>query len=114
MMIAFARTLLALILLTLLAGCDKPESADAEPEVGDPIALGERKARVCMSCHGPRGVSRVASYPSLAGQDREYLLAQLRDFKAGRRENPMMNSMVASLSDTDMQQLAAYFAAQGE
>lgn len=110
----FARALLALILLAQLVGCDKPQGADAEPEVDDPVALGERKARVCMSCHGPGGVSRVASYPTLAGQDREYLLAQLRDFKAGRRENPMMNAMVASLSDTDMQHLAAYFAAQGE
>ncbi|BFM20541.1 c-type cytochrome [Gilvimarinus japonicus] len=111
---AFTRVLLALILMTSLTACDKPQGANNKPEVVDPVALGERKARVCMSCHGPGGVSRVASYPTLAGQDRAYLLTQLRDFKAGRRENPMMNAMVASLSDTDMQHLAAYFAAQGE
>ncbi|WP_049721897.1 c-type cytochrome [Gilvimarinus polysaccharolyticus] len=114
MITAFARPLLALLSIALLAGCDKPQGDNGEPIVEDPIALGERKARVCMSCHGPRGVSRVASYPSLAGQPREYLLEQLRDFKSGQRKNPMMNSMVASLSDTDMQHLAAYFAIQGE
>jgi cytochrome c553 len=107
------RAVLSVAIMALLVGCG--ESSTAEPEAtADPLALGERKARVCTSCHGPRGVSKVASYPSLAGQKREYLLAQLRAFKSGERENPMMNAMVASLSDTDMQHLATYFAAQGE
>lgn len=107
------RTLLGACIMTLLVGCGESSTAESE-STADPVALGERKARVCTSCHGPGGVSRVASYPSLAGQQREYLLAQLRAFKSGERENPMMNAMVASLSDTDMQHLAAYFAAQSE
>lgn len=114
MTLSIARLLLPVLLLGLLSGCDRAASNTHQAAADNPVLLGERKARVCMSCHGPGGVSRVASYPSLAGLDREYLLAQLRDFKSGERENAMMSSMVASLTDTDMQQLAAYFSVQGD
>ncbi|WP_052481119.1 c-type cytochrome [Gilvimarinus agarilyticus] len=106
--------LLVVAFSLMLTACGKPPEEAHEEQAGDPVALGERKARVCMSCHGPGGVSRVASYPSLAGLQYDYIVTQLRAFKSGSRENPMMNAMVASLSDTDMQHLAAYFAAQGQ
>lgn len=106
------RSMLGLVWVLLLTACGRQEALPESSEPSDPVALGAQKARICMGCHGPKGVSRVASYPSLAGKDAGYLLEQLRAFKQGERENPMMSSMVINLSDEDMAHLAAYFAAQ--
>jgi cytochrome c553 len=77
---------------------------------GDPEA-GKTKAGVCAACHGAEGVSMNALWPSLAGQGAPYIVAQLRNFKEGRRNNPLMNAQAMALSDQDMNDLAAYFAA---
>lgn len=105
--------LLVVGLVLLASGCGRDSTApNAAQQAVDPVAAGARKARVCMGCHGPGGVSKVASYPSLAGKDQAYLLEQLQKFKSGERDNPMMNSMVLHLDDQSLRQLAAYFAAQ--
>jgi len=67
---------------------------------------------VCAACHGVDGNSPIPVNPSLAGQPSGYLYKQLVDFKAGRRKNAVMSAMVASLSDDDLRNLAAYFATQ--
>jgi len=74
--------------------------------------------QVCASCHASDGNSTAAANPKIAGQGADYLHKQLRDFKAvdGKkplRESPIMNGMVANLSDGDMKGLAAYYAGQG-
>lgn len=76
---------------------------------GDPIA-GKARAGVCFTCHGADGVSEVPQYPSLAGQHELYLANALRAYKNGQRSDPTMKSMVAPLSDADIDNLAAYFA----
>ena len=68
--------------------------------------------RVCAACHGNDGVSPSPVNPNLAGQHPEYLLKQLRNFKSGERSNPIMMAMMATLSDEDMRNLAAYYASQ--
>lgn len=73
---------------------------------------GRKKAEVCAACHGADGNSPAAMFPILAGQTQRYLYLQLKDYKEGRRKNPMMSSLVANLSKQDMQDLAAYFASQ--
>lgn len=70
------------------------------------------KAQACVACHGPAGNSTTALVPTLAGQTSRYMVLQLRDFKEGRRKDPVMSPMAASLSREDMQELADYFAAQ--
>lgn len=102
---------LMLFSLTAVYGCGQ-SAPPTGAEITDPVALGERKARACAGCHGPKGVSRVASYPSLAGKDKAYLAEQLRRFKSGERQNPMMNAMAVNVNDTDIEHLAAYYAAQ--
>ena len=67
---------------------------------------------VCAACHGVDGNSPIPVNPSLSGQHPGYLYKQLTDFKAGRRKNAAMSAMVANLSDDDLRNLAAYFAAQ--
>jgi len=96
--------LLALGLLLCAGGMSSLTRADT--------AAGQAKAQVCVACHGPQGNSTNPAYPVLAGQTARYLTLQLRDFKEGRRNDPVMSPMAAPLSRQDMQDLADYFAAQ--
>lgn len=100
-------------LLALLAGCGpEPEAPRSEPltEAEALVEAGKQKSRSCMGCHGPQGISRVASYPTLAGQSQEYLEQQLEAFKSGTRENPMMGSIARNLSEADILALSHYYA----
>jgi cytochrome c553 len=82
----------------------------ASPVFAGDAAAGKGKSMMCGACHGVAGISAIPTYPNLAGQKEAYLLKQLKDFKAGTRNDPTMKGMVAALSDTDMADLAAYFA----
>ena len=77
----------------------------------DPVA-GEKKAEVCTACHGPAGNSPTGQFPILAGQTFRYTFLQLRDFKEGRRKDPVMSPLAEPLSRDDMIDLAEYFAKQ--
>jgi cytochrome c553 len=67
---------------------------------------------VCESCHGVNGNSGLPEIPSLAAQNARYIYLQLRDYQEGRRSNPMMTPMAASLGREEMRELANYFSAQ--
>ncbi|WP_158771701.1 cytochrome c [Paraglaciecola sp. L1A13] len=73
------------------------------------IAAGKSKAATCVACHGANGISQIPMYPNLAGQKEQYLSIQLKAFRSGERKNMIMAPMVAGLSDTDIDNLAAYF-----
>lgn len=75
-------------------------------------AAGEKKAAACAACHGADGNSTNPEWPKLAGQHAGYTEKQLVDFKAERRKNAVMLGMVTPLSEKDMADLAAYYAAQ--
>ena len=75
-------------------------------------AAGETKAALCGSCHGADGNSPIAMNPKLAGQSAKYIVKQLQDFKLGEREGATMAAMVLSLSDQDMEGIAAWYASQ--
>jgi cytochrome c553 len=95
-------------LLPLLALCLLlPAGAFAQD-----AAAGKEKAVVCGACHGADGNSTVPQYPILAGQTARYIYLELRDFKEGRRKDPLMSPMAANLSKKDMLDLSAYFSAQ--
>jgi len=73
--------------------------------------------QVCSACHGNDGNSVAPANPKIAGQFPDYLNKQLGDFKSAggkkaARENPVMNGMVANLSEGDMKALAGYFSGQ--
>ncbi len=85
-------------------------TASAAAVAADPVA-GKARAAVCQGCHGADGVSALAKTPSLAGQPAAYLEAQLQKFKSGLRKNPTMQAMVSELSNSDIENLAAFFAA---
>ncbi len=82
--------------------------------IGVPLCFagdGAAKAQACGACHGPDGNSVNPEWPKLAGQHAQYTFTQLQAFNSGARTNPNMNAMVAPLSDEDMQDIAAYYAA---
>ena len=76
------------------------------------ISAGKEKAASCVSCHGDNGNSMVSTFPKLAEQHPSYLIKQLQAFKSGTRKDPMMSSMAMGLTDEDMVDIAAYYAAQ--
>ncbi|MDE2235589.1 MAG: cytochrome c4 [Gammaproteobacteria bacterium] len=73
---------------------------------------GQAKAAVCAACHAADGNSVNSQFPKLAGQNAGYIVQELERFKSGYRKNPIMSGMAASLSDQDIQNLAAWFSSQ--
>ncbi|HZP87250.1 MAG TPA: c-type cytochrome [Burkholderiales bacterium] len=77
----------------------------------DPVAGGQRTAS-CAHCHGTDGNSSSGAYPTLAGQNKEYLYRQIKAFKEGSRKNSQMSPMVGILSDQEMQDIADFYNTQ--
>lgn len=76
-------------------------------------AAGQAKAAVCAACHGQNGVAQIPTYPNLAGQNEQYLVSALKAYKDKQRNGgqaAIMQGQAAALSDTDIANLAAYFA----
>ncbi|MFA7293120.1 MAG: c-type cytochrome [Rhodocyclaceae bacterium] len=69
----------------------------------------ERVNTQCATCHGAQGQAASPIFPSLAGQNREYLAKQLQDFKAGRRKSETMGPQVVGLTNEEIMALAAWF-----
>jgi cytochrome c553 len=82
--------------------------AFAAQAAGDPAA-GKAKAKACAGCHGANGEGMKPN-PPLAGKPEDELVQAMKDYKSGKRPNPIMKSMVTSLSDQDMANLGAYYA----
>jgi cytochrome c553 len=77
------------------------------------IALGKAKAaEVCETCHGAGGNSTSQDFPKLGGQYPDYLAKAMRDYKSGDRKNAIMAGFAKPLSKEDIDNLAAYYAAQ--
>ena len=93
--------------LTLIAAIALTASANAIA-AGD-AAKGKAKAAVCGACHGTDGIGKMPTYPNLKGQKAAYLIKQMKAFKSGTRKDATMNAMAKPLSDSDMENLAAYF-----
>jgi len=72
---------------------------------------GKTKAATCVACHGADGNAVDPQYPRLAGQYNEYIQQALHEYKDGRRNNTVMKTQVANLSDQDIEDIAAYFSA---
>lgn len=95
------------LLLTLVVS----SIASVSMAAGDAEA-GKSKTAVCASCHGVDGISIVPSYPNLAGQKFDYLVATLNGYKSKERtglQAATMYAMVAPLSREDIDDIAAYY-----
>jgi cytochrome c553 len=81
------------------------------PVTGNPQA-GKEKAAMCASCHGEDGNSDNAMFPRLAGQYESYLIRSLKEYKSGARTNAMMAGFASTLTETEISDVAAYYASQ--
>ncbi len=73
------------------------------------IAAGKAKAVICAACHGAAGISPNDLWPNLAGQKNTYLVKQIKAFRDGARVDAMMAPMVKTLTDADVENIAAYY-----
>jgi len=75
-------------------------------------AAGMQKAQVCVACHGAGGSSANPAVPSLAGQPAQFIATQLVMFREGNRKDAQMSPFASGLTNTDLNNIAAYFSAQ--
>ncbi len=69
--------------------------------------------QTCVACHGADGAKTVMDdYPILAGQYADYLVQALKDYKSGKRKNPIMAGIITGIDEKDFQALANFFANQ--
>ncbi|MBE0588091.1 MAG: cytochrome c4 [Betaproteobacteria bacterium HGW-Betaproteobacteria-9] len=87
-------------------------SAHAQSVKPDAAKGATTYGQVCVACHAADGNSVIPENPMLAQQHPEYLVKQLLEFKSGKRANPIMQGMVAALSDDDMRNIAWWLADQ--
>ena len=95
------------LLISLIVSVGLMSAAQA----GDAVA-GKTKAATCGACHGADGNSLAPNFPKIAGQGERYLVKQITDIKNGDRQVPEMMGFVMGLSETDIADIAAYFASQ--
>jgi cytochrome c553 len=72
---------------------------------------GRQKAQLCATCHGPMGMGTIANTPNLAGQPEVYLSEQLKAYRSGKRVHDTMTLIAKPLTDDDIANLAAWYAA---
>lgn len=90
---------------------DTAEAIKQRIATGDPVA-GQEKAELCQGCHGEDGNSAETNIPKLSGQYAKYIAKQLRNYQAGKRTHAIMSAMAATIDDTDLMDISAYFASQ--
>jgi len=79
--------------------------------VAQDVEAGRRKAVACQACHGMDGIAKLPDAPNLAAQPAGYLERELRAYRSGTRRNEVMSIAAKPLSDGDIRDLAAYYAA---
>ena len=97
-------------LITVIAALAAVATLPAQ--AADPAAAKKTVTEVCQACHGLDGNSASPDFPKLGGQHPDYLAKALRDYKSGARKNPIMAGFAATLSTSDIDNLAAYYAQQ--
>ncbi len=90
-----------------------PKIAAAITKVSGNAAAGKQQAAACASCHGSEGTSPNDTWPNLAGQNAAYLARILAAYKSGDQTDPIMTPLAHALSDSEVQDLAAYFGSLG-
>lgn len=101
----------------ILAAAVAAALASTAHAAGDPAA-GKQKNFQCQGCHGIPGwktaFPEVYHVPKLGGQHAAYLVNALKQYKSGERDHTTMRSIAATLSEKDMEDLAAYYSQAGK
>lgn len=84
----------------------------ASDDVDAEDVAGFAPAAVCVTCHGEAGAGVAPQPPVLSGQQQDYLVHALHQYKDGKRPGNVMASFSAGLSESDIEKIAAFYAAQ--
>lgn len=103
--LAMVRGLLATGVMVTLLGHTAAAAGDAQAGM-------TKASTVCLACHALDGNSVNPLWPSIAGQHESYIVKQVQAFRAGQRVNPLMSPIAMTLTDKDIQDVAAYYASQ--
>jgi len=106
-----------LVTSALVAGILISASVASTNVLAGDAAAGEKKAYTCLGCHGVlHYVNTYPTYhvPKLGGQHREYLIAALKAYRSKERVHGTMQANAGLLSDEDIEDIAEYFASQGQ
>jgi cytochrome c553 len=76
----------------------------------DLIAGRNKVEMMCQNCHGLNGIANLPGAANLAGQQDEYLRRQLKAYRSGERQDPVMGVVAKMLTDDDIANLAAWYA----
>ena len=111
-MIRYCAIAIAALTLTVSAVAAAQTPAPAAAPKGDP-AKGKEKTRMCEGCHGIEGwriaFPEVYHVPKIGGQHAKYIVQALHEYKTGDRSNASMRAIAGSLSDEDIENLAAFY-----
>ncbi len=89
-----------------------PSNTKPAPAKPDPVQAGKAAASGCAGCHGEGGISKTGGVPSLIGQDPKFLISAMQAYKSGQRKNDMMKTLLAAVTETEMGNIALYYALQ--
>jgi cytochrome c553 len=107
----------ALISTVLLAVLSLAQAQEAKPASAGSAAAGEKKAAMCIGCHGIKGYQasfpEVHKVPMISGQGAKFIAASLTAYKKGDRKHPTMRSIAASLTEQDIADLSAFYEQHG-
>lgn len=81
-------------------------------QAGGDATAGQAKSKSCAGCHGASGQGNGKPGSKLTGQSEQQIVQALADYKSGKRDNKLMKAMASGLSDQDMANLGAFYAAQ--
>ncbi len=104
-----SRLLSSLALAFAAAAPCAAQTAASAPEPAKGAAI---STAVCAACHTSDGSRGAAANPIIQGQHPDYIVKQLAEFKAGKRDNAVMRAMAAPLSEADMKNVAAFYASK--
>jgi cytochrome c553 len=92
----------------------QPESSSSTKVAArsDPVSAGKAAAAGCAGCHGETGISQVPGMPNLVGLDPKFLVSSIKAYTKGERKHDMMKTLVSALSDTDLENIALFYALQ--
>jgi cytochrome c553 len=87
-------------------------AAKAAPAKPDAIEAGKAAVASCTGCHGESGITKTPGMPNLVGFDPKYLVATMKAYKSGQYKSEVMKTILANVSDAEMDNIALYYALQ--
>lgn len=100
------------------ASAAAPASKPAAPAAAGGAKSIESKVAMCIGCHGIKGYQasfpEVHKVPMISGQSAKYIVAALNAYKTGDRKHPTMRGIADTLSEQDMNDIAAYYESHGK